>query len=278
MKRKKEGKGKMKKIALLCLVMVTFSIAALIFSIAAYTSAYAEDYPWSKDFTFSADYAFYTQYVGKGFTWDKDPVLQAGFYLGFKGLTLTVWNSQDIRNQEEANSDEVDYVAEYAYAIDKLKLSIGHAYFDYPGSNRVAIGDDSYDYTNKYSKELSVGIAYDTFLSPSLSWKHDYSNEDSGGAKGDYVAIALAQSFPITKAISADLSGHVGYNDGYYIDGTGGDVGLTAGLSIPLTEKLTFKPNVNYALPYGDMTNDEKNGGYDNDSKVYAGVVMGYSF
>jgi len=258
----------MKRIALLCLVMVTFSIAVYGF---AYSYAYAEDYPLAKDFTFSADYAFYTQYVSKGFTWDKDPVLQAGFYLGYKGLTLTVWNSQDIRNHKGNNSDEVDYVVEYAYAIDKLKLSIGHAYFDYPGSNRLATGDNSYSYTNSFSKELSLGVAYDILLSPSLSWKHDYSNENSGGAKGDYIAIALAQSFPVTKAISVDLSGHVGYNDGYFISGTGGDAALTAGLSIPLTGKLTFKPNVNYALPYGDQADEQ-------DSRVYAGVVMGYSF
>jgi len=54
----------MEKIILLCLVMVTFSIVA-------YGFAYTEDYPLVKDVTFSADYAFYTQYVGKGFTWEE---------------------------------------------------------------------------------------------------------------------------------------------------------------------------------------------------------------
>ncbi|MEW5802269.1 MAG: hypothetical protein AB1847_09210 [bacterium] len=247
----------------LCPVMVIFSILAC-------CSACAEDYSLAKDVTFSADYAFYTNYVGKGFTYDEDPVLQAGFYIGYKGLTLTIWNSQDIRNQEGINSDEVDYCIEYAYTIEKLRVSVGHTYFDFSGCNRVAVGDDDYEYTNSFAKEVSVGIFYDTLLSPSVSWKHDYSDEDSGGGKGDYAALALAQSFAVNKGISLDLSGHVGYNDGYFLDGTGGDVALTAGVSVPLTGNLTFKPNVNYSIPYGDLADEQ-------DNRFYAGVVMGYS-
>ncbi|MEW6379676.1 MAG: hypothetical protein AB1611_08705 [bacterium] len=247
----------MKKAGLYYLITLT-AIATGIF---LYSPVHAQDSPLLKDFTFSADYAYYTKYVSKGFTWDNDPALQAGFYMGFHGLTLTVWDSMDIRNQEGVVSDEVDYVAEYAYSIKRLKLSIGHAYFDYPG-------------TNLFSREISAGVAYDILLSPSLSWKIDYSDEKRGGADGNYVAVAIAHSFPAGKLMSVDLSGHVGYNDGYFIRGKGGDVALTAGLSIPLTDKLTFKPNINYALPYADQA-DEQDG--NQDSRVFAGVVMGYS-
>lgn len=72
-----------------------------------------------------------------------------------------------------------------------------------------------------------------------------------------------------------DLSLHVGFNDAYWIQGTGGDVALTAGLTLPLTENLSFSPDITFSEPYGDLS-DELDG--NQDSRVFGGIVMGYSF
>ncbi|MGA1842053.1 MAG: hypothetical protein ACMUIU_15650 [bacterium] len=72
-----------------------------------------------------------------------------------------------------------------------------------------------------------------------------------------------------------DISGHVGYNEGHFIEGTGGDITMAAGFNIPLMKTLTMTPTLCYSVPYGDLE-DEQDGGQD--KKAYGGVVMGYSF
>ncbi len=111
--------------------------------------------------------------------------------------------------------------------------------------------------------------------SPSLTWNHDYLDEEKGGADGDYYSFALSQSIPFGKGVTLEMSGHVGYNRGHFIEGTGGDIGVTAGLNFQLTESLTCTPNINYSAPYGDLA-DEKDGNQGN--KAYGGIIMGYSF
>ena len=112
-------------------------------------------------------------------------------------------------------------------------------------------------------------------MSPSLTWNHDYLDEEKGGGDGDYYVLALSHSFSLKKGSSLDISGHVGYNDGLVIEGTGGDIAISAGLSVPLTENLTITPNLNYSVPFGDLE-DEKDGG--EDKKLFGGLVMAYDF
>lgn len=214
----------------------------------------------SKNFQFCADYAFYTKYISRGFTYDNDPVLQAGIYLTYKGLTLSIRNNMDIRNKEEGNSDEVDYMIDYTFAIKRFSLGLGLAYFDCPANKA-------------FTKEYSVEIAYEYFLYPTLSWKHDFGDEDKGGGHGNYLVLRLNQNIPLLRGTSINLSGNIGYNSHYYIEGTGNDASLTVGLSLPLTNKLICTPNITYSVPYGDLA-DEKDG--NQKSRLNVGIVMEY--
>ena len=153
----------------------------------------------------SGDYSFYSKYVWRGFVLDKDPVLQPGIYLSYKGLNLSLWSSMDMSNTEGAKSDEIDYIVDYNFSIKKVNISLGHIYYDFPG-------------INGYTKEYYLGISYDGFLSPSLTWNHDYLDDEKGGGDGDYYVLALSHSFPIKKGLNFDISGHVGYNKGHFHD------------------------------------------------------------
>lgn len=226
------------------------------------TTAYAQDALLPEDFQISGDFAFYSKYVWRGFVLDEDPVLQPGIYMSYKGFSVSLWSSMDMSNEEGDKSDEIDYTIDYTFSIQKVNISLGHIYYDFPG-------------INLHTKEYYLGVSYDGFLSPSLTWNHDYQDEEKHGGDGDYYMLALSHSFPIKKGLSLDISGHVGYNDGHFIEGTGGDIAMAAGFNIPLTKTLTVTPTLCYSIPYGDLE-DEKDG--DQDKKAYGGIVMGYSF
>jgi hypothetical protein len=206
------------------------------------------------------DYAFYTKYVSRGFTNDNDPVLQSGIYAQYKGFTLTVWNSMDIRNREGDISDEVDYILDYTYSLESLSLTFGHAYFDYPG-------------WNGYAKEFSLGAGYDTFLSPSITWMHDYVDREKGGGDGDYIVVNAGHSIALDNETTLDLSGEIGYNSDYYIDGTGGHIGLGVGFTVPLTDKLTCSPSIQCSIPFGDLADEDMG---DQKTRIYGGIIVAY--
>ncbi|MFC1632346.1 TorF family putative porin [Candidatus Omnitrophota bacterium] len=205
----------------------------------------------------SADVAIYNKYIWRGLTLDDDPVMQQGVYASMKGFTVSIWGSFDIDSDSDPNSDEVDYSIDYTRQFDNFSLSLGHTYYDFPAQDAA-------------SYEFYIGGTLDIPLSPSLTWYHDYADEDSGGGNGDYVILALAKSFHLTDIadtpISLDLSGHYGYNHELFVDDEGSDIGLGVGLTIPLTEKITLNPNINYSLPFGDtedLYNYEFVGGFN---------------
>ena len=242
--------------------IVLFFIFVSFILVAAGPRIFAQDHLLPEDFEMTGDYAFFTKYIWRGFLLDDDPVLQPGIYVSYRGFSLSLWSSMDTDNNEGAISDEIDYTLDYTFTIKRLALSLGHIYYDFPG-------------INGYTKEYYLGLSYDGLLSPSVTWYHDYLEESKGGADGDYYVLALSHIFPMGQGLSIDLSGHIGYNRGHFINGKGGDMALSAGLNIPLTENLTITPSIAYSIPYGDLE-DENDG--NQDKEAYGGILMGYSF
>jgi len=195
---------------------------------------------------------FYSKYIWRGFRLDKDPVLQPSFGLSAKGLSLSVWGNQDLRKEDGLSSDEVDTTVSYTYTfndltlgsykLSPLSLTAGHIYYEFTG-------------TDTFTKEYYFGLTYGCFLSPSVTWYKDYGKESQGGGDGSYLALGVAQSFPLIKdyGVTLDLSSHVGFNNKDYMQGRGGDYFMKAAISIPLTANLKLAPSVNYSLPFGDL-------------------------
>ncbi len=214
------------------------------------------------DVEVSADLAINSNYMWRGFKLDDDPVIQPGIYVSACGFTASIWGSFDIDADDSLNSDEMDYCIDYTYSFDTVSLSIGHTYYDFPA------GDCA-------SKEFYLGAGLDVFLSPALTWYHDYADEDSGGGDGDYVVLDLSHSLPLGESsVTCDLAGHIGYNNELFIAGNGGDIGLSAGLTFPLTDKCSFSPNVNYSIPFGDLEDSDDG---NQDDEFYAGVILTFS-
>jgi hypothetical protein len=222
--------------------------------------------------TASGDVAFYSEYVWRGILLDGDPVVQPGFYLSgpdskYGKLTAKFWSSHDLSNSDpRTTSEEYDYILDYTYSLTDASVSFGYTYYDYPAADL-------------FSKEFYTGIAFPkVFLSPSLFYYRDYGTPEDGGGMGSYTVVNLAKSIPFEikgSPASLELAGHYGYNYELFINGKGGDIGLSAGLKLQLTKSLTCMPNINYSLPLGDL---EKTSDGNQEARVYTGAVFSYSF
>jgi len=211
----------------------------------------------------SATVDLYSKYIWRGMKLDNDFVIQPGFTIGAYGFELGVWSSFDVGADDGRASSEVDTSLMYTYDFEGLNLfgkdletfsvTVGHVYYDFPDAGT-------------FSKEAILGFSYDTLLSPTLTWYHDYSRESQGGGKGDYLVLDLSHSLDLVPSygITLDLGGHVGYNRKLFINGEGGDVALTGGLTIPLTKTLSMAPSINYSMPFGGVK-DENDGSHENE-------------
>ncbi|MCK5708185.1 MAG: hypothetical protein KAI43_11080 [Candidatus Aureabacteria bacterium] len=241
---------------------IVLIIATFVILLSVDSTSYAQDgLLVGTDISVSVDSAIYSKYVWRGFKLDDDPVFQNGLTVDGHGFSLNIWGSMDIDNSDELNSDEFDYTLDYTYEADKYSLSIGHIWYTFPPSDAK-------------STELYIGGSLNTLLSPSLTWFHDYGDEEDGGGDGDYVVLSLSHSVPVADSGTMfDFGGSLAYNNELFIAGSGGDVSLSAGFTIPLSSKSSFVPTISYSMPYGDME-DEADGAQD--SEFFAGLTVSF--
>ncbi|MFH1479500.1 MAG: TorF family putative porin [Candidatus Omnitrophota bacterium] len=217
------------------------------------------------DISVFSDIGFFSKYIWRGIKLDGDPVVQPGVYVSGYDFETSIWGSADIDSDDSlTSSEEVDYSISYSYPIPgtPVSLSGGFTYYDFPAADGA-------------SREWFIGTSLDTLLSPSITFYHDFGEEDSGGGSGDYVYLSLSHSEPVGDSpVTLDLSGGVGYNKELFIKGEGGHVNLGAGLTIKLTDICSISPVINYDMPFGDLK-DADDGNYDNE--FYGGVTVAFS-
>jgi hypothetical protein len=225
-------------------------------------------------FEISSDFNFASNYVWRGIMLDGDPVAQPGIYIKTPEsksgrIKFGYWESYDLKNADALHSGENDYILDYTGSFHDLDLSVGHIYYDFPD----AIPADGA--AKGFSREVYAGMGVPgLFLSPSIFFYYDYGRKEDGGGEGSYTVLNLFKSIPFSLSkysLSLDLSGHLAHNNKQYYRGKGGDAALGAGVTIPLTKNLSVKPNINYSLPWGNIS-DKGNGNQKN--KVYGGGYL----
>jgi hypothetical protein len=226
----------------------------------------------------SGDMSYYSEYLWRGFLLDGDPVAQTGIYVASPAtplgkLTAKFWMSKDMENRDSRLSDEFDYILDYTYDFSKASVSVGHTYYDYPDQT----GLDGAPKT--FSREFYAGVTLPkVFLTPSIFVYRDYGDQNDGGGLGNYFVASAAYSIPVklkAYACSLDLSGHYGYNRKLFIKGNGGDIGLGAGFTVPLTKTMTMTPGVNYSAPLGDLKRKDDGA---QETRVFTGMTVKYTF
>jgi hypothetical protein len=264
-----------KKISFVCLML------CMVFSAIVCKSVYSEDNEGvlSKfNIEASGDLNFSSIYMWRGIMLDGDSVMQPGFYLStpesrFGKIKVGMWVSHDLENKDALKSSETDYIFDYTYNFTKLAFSLGHTYYDFPD----ALPSDGA--SRGFSREFYTGVTLpQLFLTPSVYHYYDYGKKEDGGGEGSYTVLNLAYSKPFAVknvSMSLDLSGHAGHNNKQYYRGKGGDAGVSAGVTIPLTKSLSCKPNINYSVPWGNVS-DKDNGNQKN--RFYSGIYLSCTF
>ncbi len=210
---------------------------------------------------------YYSRYVWRGQYLDRDSVLEPGISISAKGFTFGYWSNFDMENNDSLPSDESDFYASYSYTFDeKYTITGGHTWYDFP------------EYKTS-SKEFFVSIAMAEFLSPTLSFYHDYEDgkDLNTDGSGNYYSLGLSHTFTLDKQynIALALGATLGYVDGQWLSGTGWHFTPTAGLVIPLTKSFTITPNIGYNVPMGDLK-DPAIG--NQEKKVFGGVRSTVTF
>ena len=224
------------------------------------------------DVEVSAATDFYNKYVWRGFLLDGDPVIQPSVTIAVGPFEGGFWGSWDVSSDDSLEGDEVDGWIGYNFDLGFLDesfsivgVSVGHTWYHFPdGDTGLADGSQS--------KEFYLTVSLDTFLSPYVSWYHDYGSESSGGGDGDYLMVGVGHSIDLIEdyGVTLDLGFEVGYNNEAFIEDDGGYTLSTVGLTIPLTDHLTMAPVIAYSSPFGDI-------GEANDDEFYVGVSVGYA-
>ncbi len=205
----------------------------------------------------SMDTAMNSNYVWRGFTLDGDPVIQQGVSISGYGVTGSIWGNFDIGADDSLASGEFDFTLDYTYETDKFSVSIGNTFYTFPPSNGT-------------SSEFYIGIAPKLAVSSGLTWYHDYVE------KGDYLELALGHGLTLGEGpFVLDLSGHIGYNNELFINGNGTDIGIAAGISVPLTEMGSVSAGISYSLPFGGLSDS---GDGNQEDTIILGVLVSCEF
>ncbi|MBN2144430.1 MAG: hypothetical protein JW774_07395 [Candidatus Aureabacteria bacterium] len=211
----------------------------------------------------SGSFDAYSSYVWRGFTLDEDAVIQPSVKCSYAGFTVSFWGSYDVENNDVFSSDEMDYVVDYTREFEKIRLSIGHTFYELPE-------------VEAKSREFYLGMTLTQLLfSPNLTVYYDYGEEEDGGGDGYYVVLTLSHSVFLGEYVDLTFGGHYGYNNELFISGKGQDVHLNTGLAIKLYDNCTLSPNIDYAIPLGDLK-DENDG--NQEKRFYFGFSLGYGF
>ena len=105
----------------------------------------------------SASVDLVSAYVFRGITLNEGAAVQPGVEVSIGNATFGVWGSQAMDAEEFETEREVDIYAGYDVEVSNLSVSFGIVEYIYP--------DEEID----NDREVSVALAVDTILSPSIA-------------------------------------------------------------------------------------------------------------
>ncbi|HPR64786.1 MAG TPA: hypothetical protein PK014_11245 [Thermoanaerobaculia bacterium] len=243
------------------------------------------------EFTGSASINLFNRYIFRGYELGEDNgVIQTSLELNVGSLSFAYWGNID--TEEEAtvsfapdspghkSFNESDISVSYSHSFGKVSMTAGWVY-----------------YATKYAdetQELWMGLSYDVWGTPTLTVYRDIDAYPSS-----YLNFSLSHSVPISKQVTLDLGASAGYVIGggdywntydpdteeYTGDQYAGlhDGMLSLGLTVPLSQRLSLQPVVQYFFPLSKDAERVVNGssfnpnGYLDDTLLY-GATVSFSF
>ncbi len=207
--------------------------------------------------TGTAAIGVFSNYIFRGYELGKDSIVfQPGLSASYGGFSASVWGNFDSREHGTQNFvpdrghrrsfNETDLTLSYTKVLGKLSLTGGWIYY---GTK----------YTDE-TQELFGTASYDVIGKPTLSVYRDIDRYP-----GTYLNFSLGHSIKLSKGVTLDLGASAGYEwgDGNYwktfVPATGARTGarysafhdgkVQAGVTIPVTKKVSFAPVLQYWFP-----------------------------
>jgi hypothetical protein len=231
----------------------------------------------------SADAAFLSQYVWRGWGLSKDSlVIQPSVTASYKGFSLNLWGNMDTSFQGtgdfEKNSkwNETDMTFSYGHSFGMVGLEGGFIYYALDGL------DDW--------KEFYLSLGLDTILAPTVTVYREISKN-----QGWYVNLGISHSFELPHEITLDLGGYVSYwkSDNDNMMERNSDLSatnerfsglhdglLSVGLNIPFWKYFTVTPSIAYAFPLSHAADNEMqyNSLDERANHVFGGITLSMAF
>ncbi|SMF76258.1 TorF family putative porin [Pseudobacteriovorax antillogorgiicola] len=201
----------------------------------------------------SASVDVVSAYIFRGATLNKGAAVQPGVEMAIGGATIGVWGSQAMDAEETETEQEVDVYASYDIDLSGATLTFGAVEYIYPGED---IDND---------REVSIGIGFDTFLSPSIA-----VNYGIGGAveETSYTEFGIEEGVFEEGDFSASLGAAVGY-----LDPEGGTAGFSHTQLIASASFSMISASLNYFLEMDDEVQS-----FEDAEEFYVSVGTAYAF
>lgn len=184
-----------------------------------------------------------SKYIWRSLAWSEGAVLQPSAWVGWSGLTFTVWSNY-VLNSGEANAgqfNEVDYRLSYDFEAGGFTISPAFNIYAYPNQDPEGA---------RTTGEIEIGVAY-ALGDFSLETNHYFDVIDN---KGGYIGdVGLAYESDVAEGLT--LAGAVRfafanakYNEYYvpYSSGTLSAVVLEAGLTYTFAGGFYVRPHFEY--------------------------------
>lgn len=226
----------------------------------------------------SADVAFLSQYVWRGYGLSKDSlVIQPSITAGFKGFALNLWGNLDTNYDDTGSKwNETDMTVSYGHSFGIVGLEAGYIYYALDGV------DDS--------KEFYLSAGVDVLLAPTLTVYREIASY-----KGWYINLGLSHSFELPHEMSLDLGAtfaYYGSNNDNMVDYDDNnmatsdrfsglhDGSLSVGLAIPFYKYFTVTPSIAWTFPLSSSASNEMSAvSLDGRSNhVFGGVTLSMAF
>lgn len=248
------------------LIIITLTLAVLLSAAVVPTWAEEEAAP-----TASADIAFMSQYIWRGYELSKDSlVIQPSVTVGYMGFSLNLWGNIDTDvygdDRSEAQWNETDLTFGYERTVGPVNLGAGYIYY------ALDALDDS--------QELYASAGLDIFLSPTLTVYREIAHVPAW-----YLKLGISHSFELPRDITLDLGASAGYyfsdDDDFSEAGNPNekyrslhDGLVSVGFTIPLGKTFSCVPMVAYSFPLSSEADDLlTDASYSDDSDFFFGGV-----
>ena len=232
--------------------------------------------------TLSADVAFLSQYIWRGYELSKDSlVIQPSVTAAYKGFSFNLWGNFDTDvytgpSKGDSKWNETDFTFGYERSFGPVGIGAGYIYY---AADVV-----------KDTQEFYLSVGWDVILAPTLSVYWDVDEYP-----GWYFNLGISHSFDLPHKITLDLAGSVGYyiseNDSIvdYDDNLNATTSrynnfqdglVSVGLAIPFLKYFTAVPMIAYSFPLGGAADKMLKGVSlsNSASHLFGGVTLSMAF